>query len=74
MPMEVNLHNILIIMVVKRKNEPDIICTALRDTSRPQFYKHIGGGVVEWITRRTSNLRIASRMGSNPVRDKPLFP
>ena len=23
--------------------------------------------MVEWLTRRTSNLRIASRMGSNPV-------
>ena len=32
------------------------------------------GGVVVRLTRRTSNLTIASRMGSNPVRDKPLFP
>ena len=32
------------------------------------------GGMVEWLTCLTSNLRIASRMGSNPVRDKPLFP
>ena len=32
------------------------------------------GGVVEWVTRQTSNLRITSRMGSNPVRGKPLFP
>ena len=31
-------------------------------------------GVVEWLARQTSNLRIASHMGSNPVRDKPLFP
>ena len=29
--------------------------------------------MVEWLMRQTSNLRIASRMGSNPVRDKPLF-
>ena len=28
----------------------------------------------EWLTCRTSNLRIASRMCSNHVRDKPLFP
>ena len=34
----------------------------------------ISGDVVEWLTRRTKNLRIASRMGSDPVRDKPLFP
>ena len=27
--------------------------------------------MVEWLTRRTSYLRIASRMGSNPVKDKP---
>ena len=33
-----------------------------------------GGDMVEWLKRRTSNLRIASRMGSNSVRDKPLFP
>ena len=33
-----------------------------------------GGGVAEGLTRRTSNLRIAGRMGSNPVSDKPLFP
>ena len=31
-------------------------------------------GVVNWLASRTSNLRIASRMGSNLVRDKPLFP
>ena len=32
--------------------------------------------VVAWSSgsRRTSNLRIASRTGSNPVKDKPLFP
>ena len=35
---------------------------------------NMSGGVIEWLTRRTSNLRIASRMGSNPVMDKPLFP
>ena len=34
----------------------------------------LSDGVVEWLKRRTSNLRIASFMGSNPVRDKPLFP
>ena len=32
------------------------------------------GGMVEWLTCQTSNLRIASRMGSNRVREKPLFP
>ena len=44
--------------------------------SSSQFMDRINkyGGVVEWLTRRTSNLRISSRMGSNPVRDKPLFP
>ena len=31
-------------------------------------------GMVKWLMRRTSNLRIASRMGPNPVRDKSLFP
>ena len=36
--------------------------------------KRLSGGVVEWLTRRTSSLRIAIRMCSNPVRDKPLFP
>ena len=31
--------------------------------------------MVNWLVRQTSNLMIASRMGSNPVRDnKPLFP
>ena len=34
----------------------------------------LDGDVVEWLTRRINNLRIASHMGSNPVRDKPLFP
>ena len=29
-----------------------------------------GGGIVEWLTRRTNNLRIANRMASNLVRDK----
>ena len=32
------------------------------------------GGVVEWITRRTGNVKIGNRMGSNPVRGKTLFP
>ena len=36
--------------------------------------QNISGGVVEWLTRVTSNLRIASHMGSNPVRSKLLFP
>ena len=30
--------------------------------------------LVEWLTCLTGNLRIVSRIGSNPVRDKPLFP
>jgi hypothetical protein len=30
--------------------------------------------LVEWLMGRTSNLRIANREGSNPVRGKPLFP
>ena len=33
----------------------------------------LGDSVVKWLKHQTSNLRIASRMGSNPVRDKPLF-
>ena len=33
-----------------------------------------GGGLIEWLrVGRTRNLRIASHMGSNPVRDKPLL-
>ena len=31
-------------------------------------------GMVTWLTHLTSNLRIVSGMGSNPVRDKSLFP
>ena len=31
------------------------------------------GSKVEWLTCQTSNLRITSHMGSNPVRDKKLF-
>ena len=30
------------------------------------------GGVFNWLTHQTSNLRITSRMSSNPV--KPIFP
>ena len=37
------------------------------------FFYLLCSGVVDWLTRRISNLRIASRMGSNPVRDKLLF-
>ena len=37
-------------------------------------YLDIGGDVVEWLTHWTNDLRIASHMGSNPVRDKWLFP
>ena len=44
------------------------------DSSNKYEMRSTGGGVVELLTRRTSNLRIASHMGSNPVRDKPLFP
>ena len=33
----------------------------------------LSGDVVEWLTRRTSNIRRASRMGSNPVRDMLFF-
>ena len=36
-------------------------------------WQFIGGGEAEWSTCQTSNLRIASRMGSNPISDKPLF-
>ena len=32
------------------------------------------GGMVEWLIHRSINLRIASHMGSNPVKDKLLFP
>ena len=42
--------------------------------SRVDSEKGLSGGMVELLTRRTSNLRIDSRMGSNPVMDKPLFP
>ena len=35
---------------------------------------YLCGGMVEWLTHWTSNLRIASHMGSNLIRDKPLFP
>ena len=35
---------------------------------------NISDGVVEWLTHQTSNIRITSRMGSYPVRGKPLFP
>ena len=55
----------------------------LRVNSVPFFFWW-GGGVSEyrvilvvvaaWLTRRSSNLRIASRMDSNPVGNKPLFP
>ena len=31
------------------------------------------GDVVEWLTRRTSNPRIASRRGANPVRRSSCF-
>jgi hypothetical protein len=27
----------------------------------------VSGGMAEWLTRRTSNLMIAGRMGSNPL-------
>ena len=37
-------------------------------------FNSLCGGVVEWLTYRTSNLRTASRIGSNPVKDKVLFP
>ena len=32
------------------------------------------GGVVKWLTGWTSNLRITSNIGSNPVKGKLLFP
>ena len=32
-----------------------------------------GNKLVEWLKRRTGNLRIASRRGSNPVSDKLLI-
>ena len=35
------------------------------------YVKMLSGGVAEWLTR---DLRIASDMGSNPVRCNPLFP
>ena len=34
----------------------------------------VGGRVVKWLTHWTSNLRINSYIGSNPVSGKPLFP
>jgi hypothetical protein len=30
-------------------------------------------GMAEWCTCQTNNIVIARHMGSNPVRDKPLF-
>ena len=30
----------------------------------------MSGGVVEWLTRQTSNLRVASRMGSKTFRER----
>jgi hypothetical protein len=44
---------------------PYAICNVIKAAS---------GGVAEWLTRRTSNLRIADRVDSNPVLGKPLFP
>ena len=35
---------------------------------------NVSGGMVEWLMRLSSNLSIASHIGLNPVRDKPLFP
>ena len=32
-----------------------------------------GGGVVEWLMRRTT-VRLVIRMGSNTVKDEPSFP
>ena len=41
----------------------------------PSEYQHfVAGDLVEWLMRRTSTLIIASRMGSNKVIDKLLFP
>jgi hypothetical protein len=45
-----------------------VVRVKLRNTLN--FY---GGGVAKWLTCQTSNLRIADRVGSNPVRGKPLF-
>ena len=42
--------------------------------NRNIYMNRHSGDEVDRLTRRTSNLRIASRIGSNPVRDKPLFP
>jgi hypothetical protein len=33
-----------------------------------------GSGMADWLTRLISNLWILSRVGSNPVTFKPLFP
>jgi hypothetical protein len=33
----------------------------------------VSGGTAEWLTLWPSNLRIADREGSNPVRGKPLI-
>jgi hypothetical protein len=55
---------------------PEIDCFSIQSIERClKFYSSMSnGGVVEWLTRRTSNLRIADRVGSNHVRGKPLFP
>ena len=40
-------------------------------TSFNVLYNTLIGSMVKWLTPQTSNLRIASSMGSNPVRGKP---
>lgn len=37
-------------------------------------FKKLGGGVVAWLTRRTGNISIASRMDSNSFSGVSLFP
>ena len=32
------------------------------------------GGMVEWLTHWTSNVRITSHMSLNPISSEPLFP
>ena len=47
-----------------------LICTYTFFAYTPRY----SGSVAEWLTRRTSYLRITSHIGLNPARGKSLFP
>ena len=46
---------------------------SLSSSDQYLYYHFESGGVVEWLTCRSSNLRIASHIGSNPIGGKLLF-